>query len=416
MPEKQQLQRVSAMESIDLPEYNYSTPWSVWQTESCPSSKVSLPPGLEELAATVGLPPGLEQAALLAEIEEVNDIGQAVHHLPNGLLDLPLDLEAPEFKPASMQHAPGQSLDRNAPEFLPASMQQPPGILLAGNAPEILPVSMQQASGLDANAQPFKMEMHWFAAGMQAVLQASDLDVNAKPFEMAVQASTGLLLDRDALAISLVAVQQKSGLDANAEPFEMEMQWSASQGATNMPLDGDAPEFFPVSMNSMLQSLASAPIAPFAAPLPAPVDSLLSTCPAQAAQPSALIDVQFAPSVLTEPTTAWSPQPADEVLEALLGTFESPAARPHEGRCSLAHIATSDFPKAVVAEANLGSPGYPTAGSQHHGFGTCTPCAFVHTKGCGNGVLCPFCHLCKPEERKRRAKDRRAVKRFSIAR
>lgn len=244
------------------------------------------------------------------------------------------------------------------------------------------------------------MEVQWFASqGMQA---ATELLIDIAP---------------DFIPVS---VRQSPASAVSVEPLDLDMQWSplppAIRGATNMPLDGDAPEFFPVSMNSVLQSLASAPIAPFASPLPAPVDSLLSTCPAQAAQPPALIDVQFAQLVLTEPTTAWTPQPADAVLEALLGSFESPAARPHEGACSLAHVTTSDFTDEVVAEANLGSPGCPTAGSQRHGFGTCTPCAFVYTKGCGNGVLCPFCHLCQPEERKRRAKDRRAVKRFSMAR
>merc|ERR1712216_76318 len=43
---------------------------------------------------------------------------------------------------------------------------------------------------------------------------------------------------------------------------------------------------------------------------------------------------------------------------------------------------------------NIGSPECPTIGSQGHHFGTCKPCAFLYTKGCGNGSDCPFCHLC----------------------
>uniref|UniRef100_A0A7S4Q6V1 C3H1-type domain-containing protein n=1 Tax=Alexandrium monilatum TaxID=311494 RepID=A0A7S4Q6V1_9DINO len=54
----------------------------------------------------------------------------------------------------------------------------------------------------------------------------------------------------------------------------------------------------------------------------------------------------------------------------------------------------------------LGSPGFPTIGSQGHHFGTCKPCAFVHTKGCGNGTQCLFCHLCLPGEKKRRQRER----------
>jgi len=63
----------------------------------------------------------------------------------------------------------------------------------------------------------------------------------------------------------------------------------------------------------------------------------------------------------------------------------------------------------VPSELDLGSPQCPTLGSKGHWFGKCKPCAFLHTRGCGNGVLCPFCHLCDPGEKKRRAKDKRAA-------
>lgn len=65
-------------------------------------------------------------------------------------------------------------------------------------------------------------------------------------------------------------------------------------------------------------------------------------------------------------------------------------------------------------EMDFGSLQYPTVGSQAHQFGTCTPCAFVYTKGCSNGVLCPFCHLCDVGERKRRAKDKRTARKGPI--
>jgi hypothetical protein len=50
-------------------------------------------------------------------------------------------------------------------------------------------------------------------------------------------------------------------------------------------------------------------------------------------------------------------------------------------------------------------------GSELHDVGSCKPCAFVHTKGCTNGAQCPFCHLCDPEEKRRRQKDRWEMKR-----
>lgn len=48
----------------------------------------------------------------------------------------------------------------------------------------------------------------------------------------------------------------------------------------------------------------------------------------------------------------------------------------------------------------------PSAGSEGHAQGMCKPCAFVHTKGCGNGKNCVFCHLCDAGARKRRQKER----------
>merc|ERR1719293_218177 len=51
-----------------------------------------------------------------------------------------------------------------------------------------------------------------------------------------------------------------------------------------------------------------------------------------------------------------------------------------------------------------GAAELPSAGSEGHDEGRCKPCAFFHTKGCGNGVLCSFCHLCEPGEKKQRQK------------
>lgn len=54
----------------------------------------------------------------------------------------------------------------------------------------------------------------------------------------------------------------------------------------------------------------------------------------------------------------------------------------------------------------------PSKGSAGHAVGTCKPCAFQHTKGCENGEECSFCHLCSPEELKRRRKDKLEMRRL----
>lgn len=54
----------------------------------------------------------------------------------------------------------------------------------------------------------------------------------------------------------------------------------------------------------------------------------------------------------------------------------------------------------------ISSATYPSAGSAGHAAGTCKPCAFLHTKGCENGLACEFCHLCEAGEKKRRHKDK----------
>lgn len=61
----------------------------------------------------------------------------------------------------------------------------------------------------------------------------------------------------------------------------------------------------------------------------------------------------------------------------------------------------------ALESPELGTPQMPTVGSAFHGQGRCKPCAFLHTKGCSNGVDCQFCHLCQPGEKKRRLKTKK---------
>eukprot|EP00933_Yihiella_yeosuensis_P040157 TRINITY_DN34375_c0_g1_i1.p1 TRINITY_DN34375_c0_g1~~TRINITY_DN34375_c0_g1_i1.p1 ORF type:complete len:400 (-),score=80.08 TRINITY_DN34375_c0_g1_i1:399-1505(-) len=56
-----------------------------------------------------------------------------------------------------------------------------------------------------------------------------------------------------------------------------------------------------------------------------------------------------------------------------------------------------------------GTEALPSIGSARHEFGECKPCAFLHTKGCENGAMCKFCHLCGAGEKKRRQKERKVA-------
>merc|ERR1711939_937739 len=47
----------------------------------------------------------------------------------------------------------------------------------------------------------------------------------------------------------------------------------------------------------------------------------------------------------------------------------------------------------------------PTIGSSEHAIGKCKPCAFFHKGICESGFQCNFCHLCEPDEKKRRKKE-----------
>lgn len=71
--------------------------------------------------------------------------------------------------------------------------------------------------------------------------------------------------------------------------------------------------------------------------------------------------------------------------------------------------ATRSAPPPPVVPAP-GSEDMPSVGSVGHASGRCKPCAFVHTKGCASGPGCRFCHLCGPDEKKNRRKQKMAAR------
>jgi hypothetical protein len=67
-------------------------------------------------------------------------------------------------------------------------------------------------------------------------------------------------------------------------------------------------------------------------------------------------------------------------------------------------------PRINSEYAELGSSSCPTQGSRGHSMRMCKPCAFV-VKGCQSGMDCKFCHLCEAGEKKRRKKEKVAIRR-----
>eukprot|EP00929_Paragymnodinium_shiwhaense_P076912 TRINITY_DN39595_c0_g1_i1.p1 TRINITY_DN39595_c0_g1~~TRINITY_DN39595_c0_g1_i1.p1 ORF type:complete len:294 (-),score=37.77 TRINITY_DN39595_c0_g1_i1:79-960(-) len=54
----------------------------------------------------------------------------------------------------------------------------------------------------------------------------------------------------------------------------------------------------------------------------------------------------------------------------------------------------------------IGTVGTMSLGSMYHHLGWCKPCDFTHRGACRAGVDCKFCHLCGPEDAKRRKKEK----------
>lgn len=66
----------------------------------------------------------------------------------------------------------------------------------------------------------------------------------------------------------------------------------------------------------------------------------------------------------------------------------------------------------MLTEPEADSSFLPSVGSAGHSTGDCKPCAFFHSKGCGNGTRCTFCHVCGPDEKKRRRVEKKQQKRL----
>lgn len=91
-----------------------------------------------------------------------------------------------------------------------------------------------------------------------------------------------------------------------------------------------------------------------------------------------------------------------------LGFPGMPQQEPFLGRAL-----TTAAPPSPPAGPAPGSSELPSMGSGGHTAGQCKPCAFLYTKGCENGLMCQFCHLCEPGEKNRRKKEKLELRRAS---
>lgn len=100
----------------------------------------------------------------------------------------------------------------------------------------------------------------------------------------------------------------------------------------------------------------------------------------------------------------------------------TPACEDPWATLDLASTTSSSTPRPEVLVVQVEDAGMSTGvgeelalrriseGSVAHAHGQCKPCAFFWKDvGCKSGIACQFCHVCEPDERKRRNREKRAV-------
>jgi len=153
---------------------------------------------------------------------------------------------------------------------------------------------------------------------------------------------------------------------------------------------------------------------------PAKQDRGLELLPIRVLSPTMTLS-EYSPSASTastlsaaSPTQSQEPIKIQPATELTSGYGFAPDQEPDDGSPTRLNLSSKlAAPQIIlqlasaIEEPELGSKEMPTIGSMGHATRNCKPCAFLHTKGCENGVDCPFCHLCTPGEKKRRLKEKK---------
>lgn len=113
------------------------------------------------------------------------------------------------------------------------------------------------------------------------------------------------------------------------------------------------------------------------------------------------------------------PSPATSDCSEELATAEEAAAEAMSGyvpgrilQRSIKQGAQAAIPlrlEEAVERTTTGSLSCPSVGSAGHCVGLCKPCDFFHRGRCTNAAACKFCHLCGPDEGRRRRKQKQAL-------
>lgn len=86
-------------------------------------------------------------------------------------------------------------------------------------------------------------------------------------------------------------------------------------------------------------------------------------------------------------------------MKASTATHASPSA---EDPGVVMKLNLSSIFESELGAADMEGSDLQNGGPAPHASGECKPCVFFHKDGCRQGDECSFCHLCRPEERKKR--------------
>jgi len=331
----------------------------------------------------------------------------------------------------SVGSSPGSdlpSIAASSPDCSSAVPLGPPGLLLLDQHIEDLPrfnvLSLEQRLTFDSCSN----DMRASALGICPPPGLEDLSPSADEAE--VDDASAWIVARAAAEMALGTPISEIG-NPSLSSLEADMEKFASRiPSRSLQAHALAPACPPPPMQPPALALACLP----PPPLRPPALSHPAASPPFSPPERAPILATDAPSPTIMPPPSWSPltpersnvlsPPLQPPLLAVHKTAQPVAPPPlHAPVLGLAVLTAVVVPppaKAPVLRLAEAFPDIdsqalapPTVGSVGHHNRTCRPCAFLYTKGCGNGKQCEFCHLCGPGEKKRRLKEKRAQSRMA---